>query len=103
MNQILTLLTLITLATSGCTALNHGRSMSAGQVLSLAQASLPSPESGQAYGVQFKDGIWLITLDSASFLTNGTQEKVVATVTDRDAKIEIVKNPPQGSSEKQKS
>jgi hypothetical protein len=103
MNQLLTLLTLITLATSGCAALNHGRSMSAGQVLSLAQSSLPSPDGGQAYGVQFKDGIWLITLNSASFSTNGTQEKIVAKVTDRDAKIEVVKNPPQSSAEKQKS
>jgi hypothetical protein len=95
MNQLMTLLALIAVATTGCVAANHGRSLTSGQALSLARPKLPTPDIGQAYGVQFKNGIWWVCLYSASFMTNGPSGIVVAKVKDADGKVEVLQRLPQ--------
>lgn len=89
MNQLMTLLILIAVMAAGCATSNHSRNLTSGQALALAQSKLPAPDIGQAYGVSFNNGTWLICLCSASFIANGPQGIVVAKVNDIDGKVEV--------------
>ena len=94
MTRLIKLLILLMLATTGCVTAKHGATLTSGQALALAQEELPSPDVGQAYGVQFQNGIWLVCLFSASFLADGPNGIIVAKVRDADGKVEVVKRLP---------
>lgn len=94
MSRLISLLILLVLAATGCVTARHGSTLTSGQALALAQAELPSPDLGQAYGVQFQNGIWLVCLFSASFVDDGPNGIIVAKVRDADGKVEVMKRRP---------
>jgi hypothetical protein len=96
MSKLIILPFLLVLVVTGCVTSSHGTNLTSGQALTLAKEKLPSPDAGQAYGVQFNGGIWLICLYSASFVAHGPSGIVVAKVTDMDGKVEVLKRLPAG-------